>query len=135
MGAQEVAEGDAVFLRIDLRGIGEYEGVLLESGLTPAIHTYVAEMMSSLLQSCGYTMRDLLDATKEQIDRIPIEESYVHLFGATRGLLILIDKAQDALMSFDTFDRKGMVKDPQLVQLIQISSQLLTISRVGDALL
>ena len=108
---------------------------MLESGLTPAIHTYVAEMMSSLLQSCGYTMRDLLDATKEQIDRIPIEESYVHLFGATRGLLILIDKAQDALMSFDTFDRKGMVKDPQLVQLIQISSQLLTISRVGDALL
>ena len=108
---------------------------MLESGLTPTIHTYVAEMMSSLLQSCGYTMRDLLDATKEQIDRIPIEESYVHLFGATRGLLILIDKAQDALTSFDTFDRKGMVKDPQLVQLIQILSQLLTISRVGDALL
>ena len=135
MSAQEVSEGDAIFLRIDLRGVGEYEGVLLESGLTPTIHTYVAEMMSSLLQSCGYTMRDLLDATKEQIDRIPIEESYVHLFGATRGLLILIDKAQDALTSFDTFDRKGMVKDPQLVQLIQILSQLLTISRVGDALL
>lgn len=108
---------------------------MLEGGLTPAIHTYVAEMMSSLLQSCGYTMRDLLDATKEQIDRIPIEESYVHLFGATRGLLVSVDKAQDALTSFDTFDRKGVVKDPQLIQLIQILRQLLTISRIGDALL
>lgn len=78
--------------------------------------------MSSLLQSCGYTMRDLFDATKEQIDRIPIEESYVHLFGATRGLLILIDKAQDALTSFDSVDRKGMVKDPQFIQLVQILS-------------
>lgn len=91
---------------------------MLESGLTPAIHTYVADMMSSLLQSCGYTMRDLFDATKEQIDRIPIEESYVHLFGATRGLLVLIDKAQDALTSFDSVDRKWVVKDPQLVQSI-----------------
>ena len=118
MSAQEVSEGNAIFLRIDLRGVGEYEGVLFESGLTPTIHAYIAEMMPSLLQSCSYTMRDLLDATKEQIDRIPIEESYVHLFGATRGLLVLIDKAQDALTSFDTFDRKGMVKDPQLAQLI-----------------
>ena len=50
--------------------------------------------MSSLLQSCGYTMRDLLDATKEQIDRIPIEESYVHLFGATGCLLVSIDKSK-----------------------------------------
>ena len=135
MRAQEVSEGDAVFLRIDLRGVGEYEGVLLESGLTPAIYTYVAEMMSSLLQSCGYTIRDLFDTTKEQIDRIPIEKSYVHLFGATRGLLVSIDKGKYPLLSFDSFDRKGMVKHPQLIQLIQILSQLLSISRVGDALL
>ena len=118
MRAQEVSEGDAVFLRVDLRGIGEYEGVLSDRSLIAMVYAYVAEMMSSLLQSCSYTMRDLLDATKEQIDRIPIEESYVHLFGAIRGLLVSIDKTQDALTSFDTFDRKGMVKDPQLAQSI-----------------
>ena len=57
-------------------------------------------------------MRDLLDATKEQIDRIPVEESYVHLFGATRGLLVSTDEAKNPLTSLDSFDRKGVVKYP-----------------------